>query len=68
MDFITHIWSPTLFPREILIFQGVLKKLNFLTKFQHLKKYYIDLMKDPKYEHQSTFALWVRVKLNFRDR
>ena len=26
-------------------------------KFQHLKKYYIDLMKDPKYEHQSTFAL-----------
>ena len=27
-------------------------------KFQHLKKYYIDLMKDPKYEHQSTFSLW----------
>ena len=23
-------------------------------KFQHLKKYYIDLMKYPKYEHQST--------------
>ena len=62
------IWSPTLFPRVILIFQGVLTKLNFLTKFQHLKKYYIDLMKDPKYEHQSTFALWGRVKLNFRDR
>ena len=37
-------------------------------KFQHLKKYYIDLMKDLKYEHQSTFALWGRVKLNFRDR
>ena len=32
-----------------------------------MKKYYIDLMKDPKYEHQSTFALWGRVKLNFRD-
>ena len=55
---ITHIWSPTLFPRGILIFQGVLIKFNFLTKFQHLKKYYINLMKDPKYEHQSTFALW----------
>ena len=25
-------------------------------------------MKDPKYEHQSTFALWGRVKLNFGDR
>ena len=68
MDFVTHIWSPTLFPRGILIFQGVLTKFNFLMKFQHLKKYYIDLMKDPKYEHQSTFALWGRVKLNFRDR
>ena len=64
---IAHIWSPTLFPRGILIFQGALTKFNFLTKFQHMKKYYIDLMKDPKYEHQSTFALWGRVKLNFRD-
>ena len=25
-------------------------------------------MKDLKYEHQSTFALWGRVKLNFRDK
>ena len=65
---IAHISSPTLFPRGILIFQGVLTKFNFLTKFQHLEKYYIYLMKDPKYEHQSTFALWGRVKLNFRDR
>ena len=56
--YIAHIWSPTLFPRGILIFQGVLTKFNFLTKFQHLNKYYINLMKDPKYEHQSTFALW----------
>ena len=37
-------------------------------KFQHLEKYYIDLMKDLKYEHQSTFALWGRLKLNFRDK
>ena len=66
--FVLHIWFPTLFPRAILIFQGVLTKFNFLTKFQHLKKYYIDLMKDLKYEHQSTFALWGRVKLNFRDK
>ena len=25
----THIWSPTLFPRGFLIFQGVLTKFNF---------------------------------------
>ena len=25
----THIWSPTLFPRGIIILQGVLTKFNF---------------------------------------
>ena len=35
---ITHIWSPTLFPRDIITFQGVLTKLNFLMKFPHLEK------------------------------
>ena len=34
----THIWSPTLFPRGIITFQGVLTKFNFLTKFPHLEK------------------------------
>ena len=34
----THIWFPTLFPRGIIIFQGVLTKFNFLMKFQHLEK------------------------------
>ena len=28
----------------------------------------VDLMKDLKHEHQSTFPLWGRVKLNFRHR
>ena len=32
------MWSPTLFPRGILIFQGVLRKFHFLTKFPHLCK------------------------------
>ena len=64
---VTHIWSPTLFPRDIIIFQGVLTKFHFLTKFPHLEKI-VDLMKDLKYEHQSTFPLWGWVKLNFRDR
>ena len=42
----------------IIIFQGVLTKLNLLTKFQHLKKIIFF----------SIFLLWERVKLNFRDR
>ena len=32
------------------------------------KKIIVNLMKDLKYEHQSTFPLWGRLKLNFRDR
>ena len=35
---ITLIWSPTLFPRSIIIFKGVLTKFNFLMKFPHLEK------------------------------
>ena len=51
---ITLIWSPTLFPRGIIIFQGVLTKFNFLTNFPHLEKF-ADLIKDLKYEHPSIF-------------
>ena len=35
----THIWSPTLFPRAIIIFQGVQTKFHFLTKFPHLEEF-----------------------------
>ena len=63
----THIWTPTLFPRGIIIFQGVLTKFNFSMKFPHLEKF-ADLIKDLKYEHKSIFPLRDRVKLNFRDR
>ena len=34
----THIWSPTLFPRGIMTFQGVLTKFHILMKFPHLEK------------------------------
>ena len=34
----TLIWFPTLFPRGIMTFQGVLTKFNYLTKFPHLEK------------------------------
>ena len=63
----THIWSPTLLPRGKMIFQGVLNKFPFFIKFPYLEKI-VNLRKDLKYEHQSTFPLWGRVKLNFRDR
>ena len=63
----THIWFSTLFSLGIIIFQRVLTKFHFLTKFTHLEKF-IDLMKVLKYEHQSIFPLWGRVKFNFRDR
>ena len=53
----THVWSPTLFHGGIIIFQGVLRKFHILTKFPHLKKI-VDLMKDLKYEYQSSFPLW----------
>ena len=40
----------------ILIFKGVLAKLNFSMKFPHLSKF-IDLIKHLKYEHLSIFPL-----------
>ena len=52
----THIWSAILCTRVVLIFQGVLTKLIFLTKFPHLENI-VNLMKDLKYEHQSIFFL-----------
>ena len=38
MDLYDPYKSPTLFPRGILIFQGVLRKFHILTKFPHLEK------------------------------
>ena len=49
----TNIWFPIEFTRGIIIFQGVLTEFNFLMKFPHLEKI-VDLMKDLKYDHQST--------------
>ena len=49
-------WGNYNFPRST-------NKIQFLTKFPHLEKI-VDLMKALKYEHQSIFLLWGRVKLN----
>ena len=32
----THIWFPTVFHQGSIIFQGIITKFNFLTKFPHL--------------------------------
>ena len=48
------MWTPTLFPRGIIIFQGVLTKFKFSMKFPHLEKF-TNLMKNLKYKHQSIF-------------
>ena len=53
---ITFIWSPTLFPRGIIILKGVVTKFHFSTNFPHLEKF-TDLIKDLKYVHQSIFPL-----------
>ena len=64
----TYIWFSTEFTRGIIIFQGVLTKFRFLDEISTSGKKIVHLMKDLKYDHQSTFPLWGRVKLNFRDR
>ena len=43
-------------------------KIQFFDEISTSGKKVVDLMKDLKYEHQSIFPLWGRVKLNFRDR
>ena len=53
-------WQNYNFPRST-------NKIQFLMKL-HIWKKNINLMKALKYEHQSIFSLWGRVKLNFRDR
>ena len=67
MDLYDPYMDPTLFPRGIIIFQGVLTKFNILMKFLHLEKF-VNLMKDLKYEYQSIFPLWGRLNIYFWDR
>ena len=47
-------------------FQRSTDKIKFFNEISTSK--FINLMKDLKYEHQSIFPLWWRVKLNFRNR
>ena len=64
---ITHIGSPTVFLKGIIIFQGVLTKLNFQSNF-HIYLNLSILMKNLKFEHQSILPLLERIKLTFRDK
>ena len=39
VDLYDQYMVPTLFPRAIIIFQGVQTKFHFLTKFPHLEEF-----------------------------
>ena len=43
-------------------------KIPYFDEISTSQKKIVNLMKDLKYEHQSIFPLWGRLKLNFRDR
>ena len=53
MDLYDPYMVPYTIPQGYYIFQGVQTKFHFLTKFPHLDEF-VNLMKDLKYEHQST--------------
>ena len=53
---------------EYYTFPRGTNNIQFFDIISTFGKEIVDLMKDLKYEHQSTFPLWGRVKLNFRDR
>ena len=65
------LYDPYIVPHTIPLgyfnFPRSTNKLNFLTKFRHLEKI-VNLMKDLKYENQSIFPMWGKVKISFRDR
>ena len=67
-----HLYDPHMVPHTIpwgnYNFPRNTHKIQFFDKISTSVKKIVDLMKDLKYEHQSTFPLWGRVKLNFRDR
>ena len=57
----TISWGNYYFPRST-------NKIQFFDKISTSVKKIVYFMKDLKHEHQSTFPLWGRVKLNLRDR
>ena len=63
----THV-VPYTIPQGKFNFPKSTKKIQFFDEIFTSEKNYIGLMKELKYEHQSNFPLWGRVKLNFRDR
>ena len=59
---------PYTLPQGNFNFPRSTNKIQFFNEILISEKNYIDLMKCLRYEHQSNFPLWGRVKLNFRDR
>ena len=68
MDFYSPYMVPYMIPWGNYNFPRSTNKIQFFDEISTSGKKIVDLMKDLKYEHQSIFSLWGRVKLNFRDR
>ena len=64
MDLYNPYMVPHTIPQGNYNFQMSTNKIKISMKFPHLEKL-IYLMKDLKYEHQSIFPFWGRVKLIF---
>ena len=73
-SFLTHmdLYDLYMVPYTILYgyynFPRSINKIQFFDEISISRKKIVDLMKYLKYNHQSIFPLWGRVKLNFRDR
>ena len=59
---------PYTIPYGNLNFPRSTNTIQFFNEILIFEKNYMDLMKCLRYEHQSNFPLWGKVKLNFRDR
>ena len=68
MDLYDPYMVPYSIPLGYYNFPRSTYKIPFFNKISISGKKFVNLMKDLKYEHQSIFPLWERVKLNFRDR
>ena len=73
-SFLTHmdLYDPYMVPYTIpwgyYNFPRSTNKIQFFDEISTSGKKIVDLMKYLKYNHQSIFPMWGRVKLNFRDR
>ena len=67
MDLYDPYKSPHTISQGNFNFPRSTNKIPYFDEISTSRRKIVNLMKDLKYEHQSIFPLWGRVKLNFRD-